>query len=188
MKKTISVAVGRRNFILDEDAYNALGAYLDSFRASLDPISSAEVMEELEMRIADLLKENLKGREVVDMEIVERIIRQLGLPNSENDRKTGSCNTMETYENIPVTKRFYRNPDGKMIGGVCSGLSVYLNVDVILMRIIFVVAFILGLSGFWIYVIFCIVVPSAGTAAEKCELRGIPTTAENIRRFSGTNI
>ncbi len=75
-----------------------------------------------------------------------------------------------------------------MIGGVCSGLSVYLNVDVILMRIIFVVAFILGLSGFWIYVIFCIVVPSAGTAAEKCELRGIPTTAENIRRFSGTNI
>ena len=50
MKKTISVAVGRRNFILDEDAYNALGAYLDSFRASLDPISSAEVMEELEMR------------------------------------------------------------------------------------------------------------------------------------------
>ncbi|MCX4333397.1 MAG: PspC domain-containing protein [Bacteroidales bacterium] len=188
MKKTISVAVGRRNFILDEDAYNALGAYLDSFRASLDPISSAEVMEELEMRIADLFKENLKGREVVDMEIVERIIRQLGLPNSESDRKTGSCNTMETYENIPATKRFYRNPDGKMIGGVCSGLSVYLNVDVILIRIMFVVAFILGLSGFWIYVIFCIVVPSAGTAAEKCELRGIPTTAENIRRFSGTNI
>ena len=72
MKKTITAAVGGRNFIFDEDAYDALKNYLDKFRIALKvPAAQAdEIMEELEMRIGDLFKEELFGREVVDLKIV----------------------------------------------------------------------------------------------------------------------
>ena len=57
MKKTLNVAIGGCSFTIDEDAYMALENYLDSFKSGLDSSSSSsQVMDELEMRIADLLK------------------------------------------------------------------------------------------------------------------------------------
>ena len=174
MKKTVNVAIGGRSFILDEDAYNALSSYLDSFKSGIGQASRSEVMDELEMRIADLFKEKLMGREVVDIDIVRSVIAQLGMPDwqAENDSEP------------KAVRRLYRDMDHKMIGGVCSGLSLYLNIDVVIIRILFVIALIFGTAGFWIYIVLCIIAPAAKTATEKCEMRGIPATAENIRRFS----
>jgi phage shock protein C len=59
-----------------------------------------------------------------------------------------------------MEKRLYRNENDKMIAGVCSGLAEYFDLEVTWMRIIFVFAFIFGLSGFIIYLILWIVVPS----------------------------
>ena len=57
MKKTINVAIGGCSFTIDEDAYTCLEDYLKRFKGALDSSSSsADVMEELEGRIADLLK------------------------------------------------------------------------------------------------------------------------------------
>ena len=70
-----------------------------------------------------------------------------------------------------------------MLGGVCSGLALYLDIDVVVVRVLFLIALICGTAGFWIYVIIWIVAPEARTAAEKCEMRGLPVTAENMRRF-----
>ena len=53
-----------------------------------------------------------------------------------------------------------------------------------LIRVIFLVAAICGSAGLWIYIVIWIAAPLAKTAAEKCELRGIPVNAENIRRFT----
>lgn len=81
-------------------------------------------------------------------------------------------------------KKFYRDLDGNMLGGVCSGIATYFNIDVVIVRIIFVVALILGSAGFWVYLVICIIAPAARTATEKCELRGIPPTEENLKQFS----
>lgn len=185
MKKTVNVAIGGRSFILDEDAYSALATYLDSFRAGISHqqgSGAAEVMDELEMRIADLFKERLKGREVVDIEIVRGVISQLGMPDWQSDSMNG--NYSDPVPEPEAVRRFYRDMDSNMLGGVCSGLSLYLNIDVVLIRVLFVIALFLGTTGFWIYIVFCIIAPAARTAVEKCALRGIPPTAENIRRFS----
>ena len=65
MKKTINVAIGGCSFTIDEDAYNTLNEYLERFKGALDSSSSsADVMDELEGRIADLMKARLGGREV----------------------------------------------------------------------------------------------------------------------------
>ncbi len=185
MKKTISAAIGGRNFILDEDAYNSLSNYLESFKAGLGGNDKTEVMDELEMRIADLFTEKLKGREVVDITMANEVISQLGMPNWSAANLNG--NSSESYseaEATTATKRFYRDGENQMIGGVCSGLAIYFNIDVVLVRVIFAVALLMGTAGFWVYIVFWLIAPVARTAAQKCELRGIPATAENIRRFS----
>ena len=184
MKKTVNVAIGGRSFILDEDAYNALSSYLDSFKSGIGQANRSEVMDELEMRIADLFKEKLMGREVVDIDIVRSVIAQLGMPDWQAENVSGSYTEPVNDSEPKAVRRLYRDMDHKMIGGVCSGLSLYLNIDVVIIRILFVIALIFGTAGFWIYIVLCIIAPAAKTATEKCEMRGIPATAENIRRFS----
>lgn len=191
MKKTLNVAVGGRSFIIENDAYNTLSSYLDSYKADLgDSSSSAEVMEELEMRIADLMKEKMGKLEVVSDIMVEEVLDQIE-PKEQRakrkDRQSAACHN-EEREYRPGDsnhiRKFYRDAENKKLAGVCSGLALYLNVDTTLIRIIFLVALFCGSAGLWIYFVLWIVAPEAKTAAEKCELRGMPATAENIRKFT----
>ena len=189
MKKTLNVAIGGCSFTIDDDAYKTLEEYLDSFKAGLDNSSSSnEVMEELEMRIADLLKEKIGKREVIDKNMVDAVLNQIGPISTRTVRSEESTSQQNEQQYRPgnqeTVRKFYRDAEGKKIAGVCSGLALYLNIDVTLVRIIFLVAFLCGSAGFWIYIVLWIVAPEARTAAEKCELRGIPATAENIRRFT----
>ena len=189
MKKTLNVALGGCSFTIDDDAYKALEEYLDSFKAGLDNSSSSnEVMDELEMRIADLLKEKIGRREVIDLSMVNAVLNQIGPISTRTVRSEESTSQQNEQQYRPGNqenvRKFYRDAEGKKIAGVCSGLALYLNIDVTLVRIIFLVAFLCGSAGFWIYIVLWIVAPEARTAAEKCELRGIPATAENIRRFT----
>ena len=186
MKKTVNAAIGGCSFIIDEDAYAALETYLVKFRGALDNTSgSNEVMEELEMRIADLLKEKLRTREVVDITMTEQVIKQLGFPEgyTQEEYRESAKTHRDDYGPF-YSRKLFRDPDDKKIAGVCSGLALFLNVDVVLIRVIFLLALICGSAGFWIYAVIWLVAPEARTAAEKCELRGIPATAENIRRFT----
>lgn len=107
-----------------------------------------------------------------------------------------------------ITKRLYRNPDDKVIAGVCGGLASYFNIDTWIPRLIFALPIILGLiSGgfdafFWnwdfgfvprmvsgslgftlfvTYVILWIAVPPAVTAAEKLEMKGEKIDLNSIR-------
>ena len=191
MQKTLNVAIGGCSFTIDEDAYMALESYLDSFKSGLDSSSSSsQVMDELEMRIADLLKVQIGRREVIDLNMVNAVLNQIG-PVAPRPQQTNNNAGQQTQEDTysgqqykEAVRKFYRDAEKKRIAGVCSGLALYLNIDVTLIRIVFLVALICGSAGFWIYLVLWIVAPEARTAAEKCELRGIPATAENIRRFT----
>jgi phage shock protein C len=57
------------------------------------------------------------------------------------------------------TKKLYRIPSVGMLGGVCAGLGEYLAIDPTIIRLIFVLLFLTGSAGFWIYLIMLIVVP-----------------------------
>jgi phage shock protein C len=64
-------------------------------------------------------------------------------------------------KNETPQKPLYRKKENRMIGGVCSGLAEYWNIDVSLVRIVFVVAtlltnMILGISA---YILMLIVLP-----------------------------
>ena len=188
MQKTINVAIGGCSFTIDEDAYKALDEYLERFKGALGSSSSnKDVMDELEGRIADLLKGKLGGREVVDFRMAQEVIGQLGYPHGYRPGEQTNGQNEYHYSGTDGEKparKLFRDPDGKKIAGVCSGLALFLGIDVTLIRVIFLVAFICGSAGLWIYLVIWVAAPEARTAAEKCELRGIPANAENIRRFT----
>lgn len=101
-----------------------------------------------------------------------------------------------------VRKRLYRNPDGKIIGGVCSGIGSYFDVNAWLPRAIFLIPFIsfffrwghigpltfphfLSFSfspgTFIIYVILWLVIPEATTTSEKLEMKGEKVDLNSIK-------
>lgn len=200
MKKVLNISLGNRSFTLEEDAYARLREYLEHFRTRLGatpdgPTSqNAEVMEDLESRIAELFAQEVgtDGR-VVRLDLVERVTRQLGMPDGapEGGSNAGgssysSSSSSTYYSGMPVPKRMYRDCDNRRLGGVCSGLSIYLDIDVVLTRVLMLVAVLFGLVGVWVYIICWIAIPEAVTPAQKCEMHGLPVTAENMARFSRT--
>lgn len=62
-------------------------------------------------------------------------------------------------------RKLYRSRSVKMLGGVCGGLSGYFNIDVTLVRIIWVAAIFLGLgSGIIFYVLCWLIIPEEQNA------------------------
>lgn len=184
MKKVSNVSLGGRSFTIDEDAMKRLEEYLEHFRSKLtEPVSQqGEVMDEIEGRIAELFFSEVgdNGR-VVNINLVENVAFALGMPDGSAESGYTSASRQEPENK---RKKLYRDPDEKRLGGVCSGLSYYFDMDVTLVRVLMLIALVAGLSGFWIYIILWMAIPEAASPAEKCEMRGIPASAENMRRFS----
>ena len=79
------------------------------------------------------------------------------------------------------SKKLYRDPDDKILGGVCSGLGHYFGVDRIWIRALFVIAVIAGFGfGIIIYLILWGIIPKAMSTSEKLEMKGEPINVENI--------
>ena len=98
-------------------------------------------------------------------------------PRQEEDQQQTGNSNKRNY------RRMYRDPDARIIGGVCSGFGAYWNVDPTLIRIIFIVLAIFGLAGVLIYLILWIVLPEATTVAQKLEMRGESVNISNISDF-----
>ena len=58
-------------------------------------------------------------------------------------------------------KRFHRIESGKKIAGVCLGLSEYFNIDVTLVRVLFIVLALAGGAAILAYIILWLVAPGA---------------------------
>ena len=71
----------------------------------------------------------------------------------------------DSAPSAPARPRLYRSQDVRVIGGVCGGLAEYLNVDVVITRIIAIALLISG-SGFLLYIIAWVVIPEAPRSSE----------------------
>ena len=58
-----------------------------------------------------------------------------------------------------MEKKLYRDEHHKVIGGVCAGLADYLNIDVSIIRVIFLASLVMKGVGFVPYIILWIVLP-----------------------------
>ncbi len=177
MKITININLGGYPFNVDEDAYERLRQYMKSLEKEFSGESSAsEIMADIEGRIAELFKMRLNAyKQVITMKDVEEVMAILGSPEVISGNSTSD-------ERPPRSqRRIYRDQDRRVFGGVCAGISAYLDWDPLIMRIIFSILIIAGGFGLGLYLILWIVLPEAKTTAQKLEMRGDPVTVENIK-------
>lgn len=181
MQKVTSVNLNGNVYQLEEDAYQALQVYLEQARKKLaDNPDKAEIMQDFEQAIAEKCEQLVhKHKNVVSDAEMKKIIAAMGPVQEETDAEQDAAGASAQSSDIP--KRLYTLKEGAVLGGVCNGLAAYFNIDVTIMRLLFVVlAFIT--SGFWIliYFIAMIVIPEAKTPEQKAELRGERFTATDV--------
>jgi phage shock protein C len=58
-----------------------------------------------------------------------------------------------------MVKRLYRNTKDKIIAGVCSGIADYLNVDPVIIRLLWIIASLAMGAGILAYLIAWIIIP-----------------------------
>lgn len=183
MKKTFTVNLGNMVYNIDDDAYQVLKAYLDNieeyFSADRD---RDDIMNDIEGRISELFAPLINaGKQVLNVTDVENVIGIMGDPREIGGSEKKAQSEYRTgYRSRP--RRLYRDPDDRVIGGVCGGLGAYFDIDPLIMRIIFVILFFV-FFGLIIYLVLWIAVPEARTTAQKIEMRGDPVNVSNIGKF-----
>jgi len=180
MNKTENINIGGHPFIIDAPAYKELETYLSSLKQHFSGHQGCEdIMEDIELRISELFVMQIKDRKVIEMKDLDAIKTIMG---TAKDLGMEENNTMDnTTTSQKLNKRFFRDNESKMIGGVASGLAAYFGIEIIWMRIIFILLAMSGISPL-IYIIMWVLVPSAKTRSEKMEMQGEPVNIKNIAK------
>jgi phage shock protein PspC (stress-responsive transcriptional regulator) len=177
MKKTLQIHIAKTLFTIEEDAYAALETYLSSVRAHFDATDAKdEIITDIEARIAEQLLESKES--VITLPTVERVTAQMGsvtdFDDEENARGT----------NMSLRKRLYRDTDTGLLAGVSSGLAAYFGLNVVLVRLFFLVLTLGNGFGILVYAILWLTVPEAKTASQRLEMSGEPVNLATIRGFA----
>lgn len=187
MKKTLTVNLGGIVFHIDEDAYRLLDNYLCNLKLHFSKEDGAEeIVDDIERRISELFAEKITdGLQVITVIEVEEVIDRMGKPEEmENEAGAAEASDARTDASAAVhspTRKLFRNPDDKMLGGVASGVALYFGWSVVMLRLALVVCLIFGSKVLLpAYIICWIVIPEAKTAAERLSMRGEAVTVENI--------
>lgn len=180
MKITLSVNLGGYSFNIDDDAYEELKRYLKNLELHFaGEESSAEILSDIETRMAELFRTKITGyKQVITIQDVKQVISILGTPEDIADNEGKS--TRDKFA-TPGYHRMYRDPDHRIIGGVCSGMGAYWDIDPWIMRVIFIALVVAGGLGVLVYLILYIVLPEAKTTAQKIEMKGEPVNIHNIK-------
>jgi phage shock protein PspC (stress-responsive transcriptional regulator) len=215
MEETLKISIGGVAFVINKNAYAKLENYLKALTAHYSSRPEGkEILDDIERRIAELLLDKFDKEDVVTEERIEKVIAVMGRPqeiegddetigstenananaeSSANARNSANYNGgNQNSEAGRSNRKLFRDMDNRVIGGVCSGLAAYCKMDPVIMRLIFVVAFVLGSIGrhfLWIsghdfgwthfgglvflaYIILWIVMPKAKTVEDKCAMKG----------------
>ncbi|MCC6838261.1 MAG: PspC domain-containing protein [Bacteroidia bacterium] len=187
MNRTITMNLSGIIFHIEEDAYDKLNKYLAAIRGYFSNSESKdEIMTDIESRIAEMLQSKVsQTKQAVLMADVESVIAVMGKPedfadeNSQgNNNESQSAETQYQYSG--KRRRVFRDPDEKILGGVCSGIANYFDFDPIYLRGAFAISFFVFGTGILLYIILWMIIPEAKTTAEKLEMRGEKVDINNI--------
>ena len=155
MNETINANIGQQAFTLDRNAYDRLTIYLNDVRRQISA-DTDEVMLDIEIRIAELLREWLpSSMMVVTLSMVERAISRIGTPEDFGSAK-GHGNRHNSKQ---TSNRLRRSRTNRSIAGICGGLAEYLGIDATLLRIVMLMLILFGGMSLWVYIIMWLLIP-----------------------------
>lgn len=187
MNKTIIININGIIFHIEEDAYEVLQTYMTAVKRHFGySPDSNEIVSDIENRIAEMFSERINQQKaVITMQDVTEVTAQMGNTSDfeEFDEEGGEGNDASYHDQTYSGSRgLFRDPDDKVIGGVCSGLGHYFDVEAKWIRVALILLFILGGSGFLLYIILWILTPLARTRADKMSMRGEEANLHNFKR------
>jgi phage shock protein PspC (stress-responsive transcriptional regulator) len=176
MKKVININFSGRLISIEEDAYAQLQNYMESLKQYFsNEEGKEEIIADIENRIAEIFNDKLKaGVASISETEVNEVINIIGKPEDfEPVEESKTEHTRSTAEPRQfVTKgKLYRNGNDKMLGGVCSGIAAYFNIDTVLVRVLFAVLLFGAGVGFLLYIILWIVIPESTEVQTSMEKR-----------------
>ena len=171
MKKVININFQGRILPIEEIAYEDLKQYIESLRTYFEQEEGKdEIINDIECRVAELCEDRLKkGAVCITEQDIDLIITSIGRPadfeaqdgfeaNASTNAGSSQTNSnTQTAGEQTYQKRLYRDEQNKVLGGVCAGIANYLNLDPIIIRVLWILLF--GIS-FFAYVLLWIAVPS----------------------------
>lgn len=183
MKKTFTINISGAVFHIEEEAYETLQNYMANLKKHFGSTDEGkEITADIEARIAELFTEkSSEDKNVVTKEWVNEVIETMG--TAENFAQEDAEET-PSHGQAKRKRRLYRDPEQGILGGVCSGLAVYFNMDLAILRIITVVlALVTSGAVVLAYLILWIAVPKAVNTTQRLEMRGQEVTVKNIEKF-----
>jgi phage shock protein PspC (stress-responsive transcriptional regulator) len=172
MDRTIKINLGGTLFQIDEEAYRILKHYLQDIADRLKSTpGGAETIEDIESRIAEIFQSQGGTAGVITSENVEAMMAIIGKPE---DIETGSeeRDEKQPYYRSSTGKKMYRNPDDKIISGVCGGIGAYLGIEPVWVRLLFILFACFFALGIFVYIALWIALPDARNDAQKREMYG----------------
>ena len=174
MKKIININLSGRVVPIEDSAYEKLQEYIESLRRYFaNEEGRDEIINDIESRIAELMSEKVrKGADSITDADVNEIANSMGRPEDfegeeikeqsyASSASTASQQSTQTQAPPKAKRGLYRDTSDKFIGGVCSGIAAYLNVDPAIVRILFAIITFGGFGlGFMAYIILWIVLPA----------------------------
>lgn len=189
MHTVIIVNLNGNAFHIEEPGYAALRAYLDGASAQLkDNPDKSEIMADLEQAIADKCAHYLQPhKNVLTVAEIDTVLKEMGPVQSDAPQgaaapdPAGRPDPAAASGATGAPRRLYQIREGAMLSGVCTGIAAYLNVDVSVIRIAFVVLTLLT-GGLWIiaYMVMMLVIPFAHTDEERAAAAGTPFNAQEV--------
>jgi phage shock protein PspC (stress-responsive transcriptional regulator) len=187
MNKTLSVNIGGIVFHIEEQAYDRLNRYLEAIKGYFTTSDGRdEIIQDIEGRIGEMFQERItNSKQVIVDADVEQVIDIMGRP--EQFASAGNEVFGETVAEVVspgrrAYRKLYRDPDDRVISGVCAGIAHYINIEPIWIRLLFAISFFFFGSGLLLYLVLVIVMPKAVTTSEKLEMKGEQVNILNIRK------
>ncbi len=183
MKKTFTINISGTVFHIEEDAYEVLQQYLINLKNHFGVDEEGkEIISDIEARIAEIFSAKTTNDEsVITVAWVNEVIETMGTPEDFVEEEGEEEETIASE--AKRKRRLYRDPDHRVLGGVCGGLGAYFSMDPVILRIIFAVLFFAtsGAAGL-AYLILWIAVPKAINTTQRLEMRGQEATVKNIEK------
>lgn len=177
MNEVTKIHLGRQAYAISNEAHRELRGYLDAIKRR---VHDDDVVNEVEARMAELLAErDVSGEKVILPADVEYLKEQLGDPKDF----AGEDDEPSTDTELPAigTKRLFRDTENAMLAGVAAGLAKYFGVDVLLVRLLFILTAFGSGSGIIVYIVLWLLVPEAKTPSDRLIMAGKPVTIESLK-------